>query len=71
MKAGTMTAGTMAGTVISRHDKRSRETPNAGLYLYLPVCTIIAPKVQRKPTLYYCTATGREARVSLPQTDPS
>jgi len=32
------------GGAIARHDKRSRRTPNAGLYLYLPVCTTITPK---------------------------
>jgi hypothetical protein len=38
----------------------------------LPVCTtiiIIAPKGDEDQL--YCTATGREASASLPQTDPS
>jgi hypothetical protein len=58
MMAGATTASaTMAGTAISKHNKRSRGTLNASLYLYLPVFTTIAPKVRRRPTLY-CTATG-------------
>jgi len=53
MVAGTTiatvsTAGTVAETVIARHDKCSRRTPKAGLYLYLPVCTTVAPEVRRK-----------------------
>jgi hypothetical protein len=58
MAGATTASAMMAGTAISKHDNRSRGTPNASLYLYLPVFTTIAPKVRRKSTLY-CTATDR------------
>jgi hypothetical protein len=60
MMTRTVASTTMIATAIAEHD----------FYLYLPVCTTIAPKKNQRQRLFPLLYTSRKASTSLPETGP-